>query len=112
MKPAMEAAQALAKESVSVELIDLRTLKPLDTDTIFASVSKTGRLVIVENAHAVASVSAEIAALASDKCFGSLRKPVIRLTAPDVHVPFSPVLEKLMYPDKDRIVAAVRTLLG
>jgi pyruvate dehydrogenase E1 component beta subunit len=111
MRPALEAAQALAKEGISVEVIDPRTLKPLDTDTIIQSVSKTGRLVVVENAHRLCSVASEIAAVVSEEAFDLLKKPVQRLTAPDVQVPFSPVLEELLYPSKDKIMAAVKKIL-
>jgi pyruvate dehydrogenase E1 component beta subunit len=111
MRPALEAAKALAQEGVSVELIDPRTLKPLDMDTIIESVAKTGRLVLVENAHRIANASAEIAATVCEEAFDVLRKPIIRLCAPDVHVPFSPALENGLYPGKESIVSAVKGLL-
>lgn len=111
MRPTLEAVEALAKEKISVEVIDPRTLKPLDMETIIKSVAKTGRLVLVENAHRVANASAEIAANVCEEAFESLKKPIIRLTAPDVHVPFSPVLEKTLYPQKEQIIAAVKRLL-
>lgn len=111
MRPALEAVEALQAEGISVELIDPRTIKPLDTETILRSVAKTGRLVVVDNAHRLCSVASEIAAIVAEEAFGSLKKPVQRLTAPDVHVPFSPVLEKTLFPDKDKIVAAVRQIL-
>ncbi|GFE83707.1 pyruvate dehydrogenase subunit beta [Steroidobacter agaridevorans] len=111
MRPALDAAMTLERKGISVEVIDLRTLKPLDTDAILRSVAKTGRLVIVENAHRLCSVASEVAALASENAFEHLKRPVQRLTAPDVHVPFSPVLEELMYPNKEGIVAAVERIL-
>ncbi|MFL6601920.1 MAG: alpha-ketoacid dehydrogenase subunit beta [Steroidobacteraceae bacterium] len=111
MRPTLEAATALAKENISVEIIDPRTLKPLDMETIVASVAKTGRLVLVENAHRMAGASAEIVANVCQEAFESLKKPCIRLTAPDVHVPFSPALEKTLYPQRDDIIAAVKKLL-
>jgi pyruvate dehydrogenase E1 component beta subunit len=111
MRPTLEAAQALAEEGIAVEVIDPRTLKPLDMDTIIGSVAKTGRLVLVENAHRCVNVSSEIAALVCENAFESLKKPIIRLTAPDVHVPFSPVLENLLFPKKDHIISAVKKLL-
>lgn len=111
MRPALAATKALAQEGVSVELIDLRTLKPLDTETILASVAKTGRLVLVENAHRLCSITGEISATLSEEGFGYLKQPIQRLAAPDVHVPFSPVLEALLYPTKETIVAAVRKVL-
>lgn len=112
LRPALEAAKALAADGISAEVIDPRTLKPLDWDTILASVAKTGRLVLVENAHRLCSVTAEIAATAVEEIFSYLKKPIQRLTAPDVHVPFSPTLEEQMYPNKENIVAAVRRVLS
>lgn len=107
MRPALEAAATLSEQGVSVEVVDLRTLKPLDIGAIMNSVAKTGRLVLVENAHRLVSASAEIAATVCEQGFATLRAPIVRLTAPDVHVPFSPALEQAMFPDKEKIVAAV-----
>jgi len=111
MRPALEAAEALEDEGVSIELIDPRTLKPLDVVTIIDSVTKTGRLLVVENAHPVCSVASEIAASVAEACFAELKRPVKRLTAPDVHVPFSPALEGMMFPNKHSIIQSVRSLL-
>jgi len=111
MRPTLEAAKALAEEKISVEVIDPRTLKPLDMETVINSVAKTGRLVLVENAHRMVGATSEIAAIVAEEAFESLKKPIIRLTAPDVHVPFSPVLEETLYPRKEQIIAAVRKLL-
>lgn len=112
MRPALEAAKALAEQGISAEVIDLRTLKPLDIDTIVESVGRTGRLVLVENAHRLCSVTAEIAATIAQDAFIHLKKPIQRLTAPDVHVPFAPVLEERLYPGKEQIVAAVRGIFS
>jgi len=111
IRPALAAADRLAKQGVSLEVIDPRTLKPLDLETITRSVAKTGRLILMENAHRVASASAEIAAQVCEQAFGSLRKPIIRLAAPDCHVPFSPALEKHFFPRAEDLVAAVARLL-
>ncbi|MBM0108899.1 alpha-ketoacid dehydrogenase subunit beta [Steroidobacter sp. S1-65] len=111
MRVALEAVKVLTAEGISVELIDPRTLKPLDTETVLTSVAKTGRLVIVENAHRVCSLAAEIAAIVSEQGFEYLKRPIQRLAAPDVHVPFSPVLESLMYPRAEAIIASVKTVL-
>lgn len=111
MRQALNAASALEKEGISIELIDPRTLKPLDIGTIIASIAKTGRLVLVENAHRIANLSAEIGATIAEEAFGLLKKPIRRLSAPDVHVPFSPVLEDRIYPGKAQIIAAVKELL-
>jgi pyruvate dehydrogenase E1 component beta subunit len=110
MKAALEASDILAREGVSVELIDLRTLKPLDTDAILQSVAKTGRLVLVENAHRMVSATSEIASHVSECALHRLRGPIIRITAPDTHVAFSPVLEKELFPDTARIVDAIKRL--
>jgi pyruvate/2-oxoglutarate/acetoin dehydrogenase E1 component len=112
MRPTLEAAKALATEGIHVEVIDPRTLKPLDTETIVRSVAKTRRLIVVENAHRMANLGAEIAAIVCEEAFESLRKPIVRLCAPDVHVPFSPALEAGLYPRKEDVVAAVKKLLS
>jgi acetoin:2,6-dichlorophenolindophenol oxidoreductase subunit beta len=111
MRPALEAAQALAAAGISVEIIDPRTLKPLDMDTIIGSVAKTGRLVLVENAHRLCNVTSEIAAIVAEEAFRYLKGPIQRLTAPDVHVPFSPALEERLFPSKDNIIAAIKRIL-
>lgn len=110
-RPALDAAKALDQQGISVEVIDPRTLKPLDTQTIVRSVYKTGRLVLVENAHRIANVGAEIAAVICEEAFDALKRPIGRLSAPDVHVPFSPPLEAALYPRKDDVIAAVKKLL-
>lgn len=111
MRPVLEAADVLAAQGISAEVIDPRTLKPLDMETIISSVAKTGRLVLVENAHRLCSITAEIAATLAEEAFHYLKQPIQRLTVPDVHIPFSPVLEKGLYPDKEHIIAAVRKIL-
>lgn len=111
MRVAQEAAQELSKEGISVELIDPRTLKPLDSETIIRSLAKTGRLVLVENAHRMCGATSEIAAIVAEEAFEYLKKPIQRLTAPDVHVPFSPVLEEKIFPTKDAVIAAVKKIL-
>lgn len=111
MRMVLEACETLAEQGISVEAIDPRTLKPLDMETIIRSVAKTGRLVLVENAHRMANVSAEIAAIVSEEAFDSLRKPIQRISAPDCHVPFSPALESQLFPTKEKVLAAVKRLL-
>jgi acetoin:2,6-dichlorophenolindophenol oxidoreductase subunit beta len=111
MRQAQEAAKELAGAGISVELVDPRTLKPLDMETIQGSLAKTGRLVLVENAHRMCNLSAEIAATIVEQAFGDLRKPIRRLSVPDVHIPFSPALEEGLYPGRAQIVAAVQGLL-
>jgi pyruvate/2-oxoglutarate/acetoin dehydrogenase E1 component len=111
MRAVLQAAEALSKQGISAEIIDPRTLKPLDTETILRSVAKTGRLLIVENAHRMCGLAAEIAAIVAEEGFEYLKRPIRRLTAPDIHVPFSPILEEQMFPDKERIMSAVTKLL-
>lgn len=110
--PALEAAEALAAEGISAEVIDPRTLAPLDRPALLASVAKTGYAVIVDYAHRRNGAAAEIAAVIAEEGFANLRGPVVRLATPDVNIPFSPALEKPLYPNAGRIVAAVRHLLG
>ena len=110
MKPALAAARELKKENISVEVVDPRTLVPLDKETIIRSVSKTGKLVVVDNAHRTCNAAAEISAIVAEEAFDCLKKPILRLSTPDVHIPFSPVLEKPLYPGKDAIIAAIKRL--
>ena len=104
---ALQAAKGLAARDVDIEVIDPRTLVPLDKAAILESVAKTGRLVIADPAHKTCGAAAEIAAIVAEEGFASLRAPVVRVTAPDVHPPFSMALEKLMYPTPERIGEAV-----
>lgn len=108
----MTAAKKLGSEhGVDAEVIDLRTLAPLDEDSIIRSVEKTGRLVIVDIAHHTAGAAAEIAATAAEYCFGSLRAPVRRVCTPDIHIPFSPPLERTFFPNADTVVDAVLAVM-
>jgi pyruvate dehydrogenase E1 component beta subunit len=109
---AVAVADDLAPSGVSVEVIDPRSLVPLDRDTILRSVAKTGRLVVVDPAHKTCSAASEIAALVAEEAFGDLKAPIVRVTAPDVQVPFSPALESLLYPTKEKIEVAVRRTVG
>jgi pyruvate dehydrogenase E1 component beta subunit len=104
----LQAARQLADEGVGAEVIDVRSLAPLDLETIGASVRKTGRVVIVEEGPKTGSVSAEIAAAIMEHFGEYLRCPVCRVASADVPVPFSPVLENAYRPDVPRIVAAAR----
>jgi len=110
-KPALAAAQVLKQEKILAEVIDPRTLAPLDSNSIIRSVAKTGRLVVVDNAHRTCNAAAEIVARMAEDAFDYLKKPIRRLSTPDVHIPFSPALEKPLYPSSEGIVAAVRSLL-
>ena len=106
------AAATLAENGVSAEVIDLRTLKPLDEVTVLASVRKTGRAVIVHEAVGPCGVGAELAAILAEKAFGALRAPVVRLTGPDAPAPASFPLEAAFVPSADAIVAAVTKQLA
>jgi acetoin:2,6-dichlorophenolindophenol oxidoreductase subunit beta len=112
MRHALAAAMILKEQGISAEVIDPRTLVPLDKDTIIKSVARTGRLVLVDNANRTCNAAAEIAATIAEEAFECLKKPIQRLCTPDVHIPFSPALEKPLFPNQDTIVAAVRKVLS
>jgi len=105
---AANAAEALSREGIDVELIDLRTVKPLDEEAILASIRKTGRLVVADGGWRSFGVAAEVAAIASEKAFDSLKAPIRRVTLPDCPAPASPSLEKAYYPSSEDIASAVR----
>jgi pyruvate/2-oxoglutarate/acetoin dehydrogenase E1 component len=109
---ALAAAELLAAEGVSVEVIDPRTLVPMDWDTILESVQKTGRLVAVDLAHRTCSVASEITSTVAERAFWDLKAPVRRVTTPDIPIPFSPSMERQLYPTKESIVAAVKSTMG
>jgi acetoin:2,6-dichlorophenolindophenol oxidoreductase subunit beta len=109
---AVKACEALAEDGIDVELIDPRTLVPMDTATILASVRKTGRLVIADPAHRTCGAAAEISAIVAEEAFDALRGPIRRVTTPDIQIPYSPPLEKGLYPTPERIAAAVRAAVG
>lgn len=103
-----QAAKALAERGVSVELIDLRSIKPLDMGTIAASVRKTGRCLSVEEGHIFAGISAEVGFQIMEHCFDYLDAPVLRVCQRETPMPYSKVLEKETIPNVERILAAVR----
>ncbi len=107
-----EEALELEQEGVSVEVVEPRTLKPLDVDAIVRSVAKTGRLVVVDSAPPLCSVASEVAATVAEEAFTYLRAPILRVTTPDVHVAFSAALDDAVWPSKDQIVAAVKRSLA
>jgi pyruvate dehydrogenase E1 component beta subunit len=113
VREALAVAESLATEGVSIEVIDPRTLVPLDTELIRASVRKTGRLVVVDEAPATCSAASEIVALVTEhpETFRALKAPVQRVCAAPVPVPFSPPLERAALPDQTRITAAIRRVL-
>jgi acetoin:2,6-dichlorophenolindophenol oxidoreductase subunit beta len=108
----MAAAERLAQEGISVEVIDLRTVDPLDEEKILESVKKTGHLVVVQETWRQCSISSEISALVAEKALDYLDAPILRVTAKDVPVPFSPVLESYVLPDEKDIITAVQKVAG
>ena len=109
---ALAAAERLNKESVSAEVIDPRTLMPLDKTSIVKSVKKTGRLVIVSEDCKTAGVSAEIAAIVAEEALDYLDAPIKRVAEPDTPIPFSPSMEQFVIPNENSIVQAVRTVVS
>ena len=108
---AVEAAEELAAIGYDIEVIDLRTLVPLDLETILTSVRKTRRLMICHEAHRSGGFGAELAATVQEHLFGQLVAPVVRVGALDVPVPYSQALESVVLPDKSHIIAAIKTML-
>lgn len=109
---ALRAADALATRGISAEVIDPRSLSPLDEDTILASVEKTGRLIVVDESNPRCSAATDISALVADKAFDYLDAPIKMVTAPHTPVPFSPVLEDIYLPTPERVVAAYDEMMG
>jgi len=109
---ALDAARTLEAEGIDAEVIDLRTLFPLDEPTILASVTKTNRAIILHEATRTGGIGAEVAAILSERCFEALDAPVLRVTAPDTPVPFSPTLEEFFLPNAERVCRAARALIG
>ncbi len=109
---AMDAAAALAKNGTECEVIDLRTLSPIDMDTVIDSVENTGRLVCVDEANPRCSIAGDVSSVVAQECFKKLKGPIQMVTAPHTPVPFSPVLEDLYIPSADAIAAAVKKTMS
>lgn len=109
---AIEAARRLERDGISVEVIDPRTLVPLDRQTILGSVSKTGHLVVVDEAYLSCGIQGEIIAMVTEEAFSSLKAPPIRLGNPGVPVPFSPTMERVVIPNIKDIEQAVKKVLS
>ena len=107
----LAAAERLAEDGISAEVLDPRSLVPMDNQAILDSVAKTGRLVVVDSANKTCSLASEVCAMVAQEGFWSLQGPVQRVACLMVHPPFSPALEPLLYPDEERIIAAVRRTL-
>jgi pyruvate/2-oxoglutarate/acetoin dehydrogenase E1 component len=105
---ALRAAETLAEEGISVEVIDPRTVVPLDKDTILNSVAKTGRLVVASEDAKTCGFASEIAALAAEECLDSLKTPIRRVCTLDVPIPFAPESERAVLPSEEEIANAIR----
>jgi pyruvate dehydrogenase E1 component beta subunit len=112
VKKSLAAAEMLAKQGISVEVIDPRTLAPLDVNTIVKSVQKTGRLVLVDQATRHASAAAIIAAEVAEHGSSALKAPIKMVTALDTSIPFSEPLENFVLPSEEKIVAAVKAVVA
>jgi acetoin:2,6-dichlorophenolindophenol oxidoreductase subunit beta len=108
---ALKAASMLEQEGVSLEVLDLRSLVPLDREAVFASVDKTGRLVTLHDATKFCGFGAEIAAMIAEELFDALKAPVRRVAAPDIPVPFTPPQEDYYKPNAEQVVRAVKSIL-
>ena len=109
---AMRAAEELARDGINGEVLDIRTVKPLDKQLLLASVKKTGRLVVADGGWKTCGIAAEISAIVLEEAFGYIKSPVVRVTLPDVPAPASSALEKVYYPDSGSIVQAVKKVLS
>jgi acetoin:2,6-dichlorophenolindophenol oxidoreductase subunit beta len=105
---ALAAAEVLASEGVEAEVVDLRTIRPYDAERVLESVRKTGRAVIASEAPKLGGLAAELSATVAEECFRDLKAPVVRVAGLDSPIPFSLVLEKLILPGKDDVIAGVR----
>jgi pyruvate/2-oxoglutarate/acetoin dehydrogenase E1 component len=110
VRPALAAAKQLESLGISAEVVDPRTLVPLDEETILRSVNKTGRAVVVDEGRDRASAASHIAAILADKAFSSLKAPVKRVTVPNVAMPYAPNAEARVFPGEEQITEAARTI--
>jgi pyruvate/2-oxoglutarate/acetoin dehydrogenase E1 component len=109
---ALEAAEKLAAEGIELEIVDLRTIKPMDEETVLASVRKTNRAVVLSEEPYTGSVAGDVAGRIAEKAFWHLDAPLVRLGCLDTPVPYSPPLEDHYLPNADKLVARVRELLA
>jgi 2-oxoisovalerate dehydrogenase E1 component beta subunit len=110
LQVALEAAGAAARDGISVEVLDLRTLLPLDEEAVLATAAKTGKVIVLHEATLTGGPGGEVAALISERAFEYLDAPVVRLAPPDTPVPYSPPLEEAFLPDAERVGHAIRAL--
>lgn len=109
---ALQVAEALAAEGVDVEVVDVRTILPLDTETILESAAKTGRVVVADDSNSFCGFAAEVAAVVADEAFSDLKGPVVRVARPTIPIPFSPPLEEAVLPGGKEIRAAIERLMA
>jgi 2-oxoisovalerate dehydrogenase E1 component beta subunit len=107
---ALEAAEAAQKDGIAVEVLDLRTLLPLDEDAILASAAKTGKVIVLHEATRTGGPGGEIAALIAERAFEYLDAPVVRVAPPDTPVPYAPTLEEAFLPNAEKVGRAIRAL--
>jgi pyruvate dehydrogenase E1 component subunit beta len=110
MAYALDAAKRLAEEGIEAEVIDLRTLRPLDIDTVLASVQRTNRIVTVEEGWPICSIGSEVCARVTEEAFDYLDAPPVKITGADVPMPYAANLEKLALPSVDQVIAAVKSV--
>jgi len=109
---ALDAAKTLEAEGIDAEVVDLRTLFPLDEEAILASVGKTNKAIVLHEATRTGGIGAEVAAGLAERCFEALDAPLVRVTAPDTPIPFSPPLEEFFLPNAEKVCRAARALAG
>ncbi|MEJ2039165.1 MAG: alpha-ketoacid dehydrogenase subunit beta [Desulfosarcinaceae bacterium] len=109
---ALKAAGQLAADGIDVEIVDLRTLAPMDKKTVLDSVRKTGRLVVLHEATRTGGFAGEVAAVVMEEAFASLKAPLRRVTGPDIPVPASPPLERFYMPNEENLISAVKEIVG
>ena len=107
---AEDAAEELQKENISVEIVDIRSIVPLDEEIILKSVEKTSNICILQEDVPFASVASEISSLVGEKGFWNLDNPIIKVTSPNTHIPFAPVLEDAFIPSAEKVVNAIKEL--
>ena len=112
MWTALEAAKTLEAEGIDAEVVDLRTLFPMDEQTVLESVAKTNKAILLHEATRTGGIGAEIAAVLSERCFEYLDGPLMRVTAPDTPVPYSPPLEEFFLPNAEKVCRAARALVA
>jgi pyruvate/2-oxoglutarate/acetoin dehydrogenase E1 component len=112
VQPSLEAADRVAKDGVEAEVIDLRSLLPWDKEAVFASIEKTSRVLIVHEDVRTLGLGAELSATLAEERFDALDAPIMRVTYPDTHCPFAPVLEHYNLPNADTIAETLRKLMA